>query len=104
MHLFGHRLDHDYYFELLREEERAAHSITRETDFGNEVFCIDPKTETLLIHETRSRVSRSSHFTYVYRNYDKIGDHLSLRSVQSLIVVEAYVYRNADDNNPETLE
>ena len=24
MHLFGHRLDHDYYFELLREEERAA--------------------------------------------------------------------------------
>ncbi len=21
MHLFGHKLDHDYYFELLREEE-----------------------------------------------------------------------------------
>ncbi len=29
MHLFGHKFDHDYYFELLREEERAAHSITR---------------------------------------------------------------------------
>ncbi len=27
MHLFGHNLDHDYYFELLREEERAAQSI-----------------------------------------------------------------------------
>ena len=24
MHLFGHNLDHDYYFELLREEERDA--------------------------------------------------------------------------------
>lgn len=24
MHLFGHKLDHDYYFELLGEEERAA--------------------------------------------------------------------------------
>jgi len=29
MHLFGHKFDHDYYFELLREDERAAHSITR---------------------------------------------------------------------------
>jgi hypothetical protein len=24
MHLFGHKVDHDYYFELLDEEERAA--------------------------------------------------------------------------------
>jgi hypothetical protein len=23
MHLFGHNVDHDYYFELLREEEVA---------------------------------------------------------------------------------
>jgi len=29
MHLFGHYFDHDYYFELLRKEERAAQSITR---------------------------------------------------------------------------
>ena len=29
MHLFGHNLDHDYYFELLREEERDTHSITQ---------------------------------------------------------------------------
>ena len=29
MHLFGHNLDHDYYFELLGEEERAAQSIAR---------------------------------------------------------------------------
>ena len=29
MHLFGHNFDHDYYFELLGEEERDAQSITR---------------------------------------------------------------------------
>ena len=29
MHLFGRNLDHDYYFELLGEEERASQSITR---------------------------------------------------------------------------
>jgi hypothetical protein len=29
MHLFGHNFDHDYYFELLDEEERAAQSISR---------------------------------------------------------------------------
>src|SRR5664279_2227901 len=29
MHLFGHTFDHDYYFELPREGERDAHSITR---------------------------------------------------------------------------
>src|ERR1700745_2336400 len=29
MHLFGHNFDHDYYFELLPKEERAAQSITR---------------------------------------------------------------------------
>jgi hypothetical protein len=23
MHLYGHNVDHDYYFELLREEERG---------------------------------------------------------------------------------
>src|SRR5450432_2318147 len=29
MHLFGHTLDHDYYFELPREGERDTQSITR---------------------------------------------------------------------------
>ena len=29
MHLFGHNRDHDYYFRLLREEERDAQSISR---------------------------------------------------------------------------
>jgi len=29
MHLFGHTFDHDYYFELPREGERDALSITR---------------------------------------------------------------------------
>jgi hypothetical protein len=29
MHLFGHNVDHDYYFELPREGEQNAQSITR---------------------------------------------------------------------------
>jgi len=29
MHLFGHTLDQDYYFELPREGERDTHSISR---------------------------------------------------------------------------
>src|ERR1019366_629553 len=29
IHLFSHTFDHDYYFELPREEERDTHSITR---------------------------------------------------------------------------
>src|SRR5580700_12020497 len=29
MHLFGHNVDHDYYFELPFEEERDTHSIAR---------------------------------------------------------------------------
>src|ERR1022692_176276 len=29
IHLFGHTFDHDYYFELPREEERDTQSITR---------------------------------------------------------------------------
>ena len=29
MHLFGHTLDHDYYFELPREGERDTQSISR---------------------------------------------------------------------------
>jgi hypothetical protein len=29
MHLFGRSVDHDYYFELLREEERDAQSHVR---------------------------------------------------------------------------
>src|SRR6202049_4435421 len=29
MHLFGHNVDHDYYFELPGEGERDTHSITR---------------------------------------------------------------------------
>src|SRR5256885_17043212 len=43
MHLFGHRLDHDYYFELLREEERAAHSITRCSTAHHRLFRADPR-------------------------------------------------------------
>jgi hypothetical protein len=30
MHLFGHNFDHDYYFELLSKEERAAQKVSGE--------------------------------------------------------------------------
>src|SRR5205809_7566761 len=38
-----HRLDHDYYFELLREEERAAHSITRCSTAHHRLFRAGPR-------------------------------------------------------------
>jgi hypothetical protein len=43
MHLFGHKFDHDYYFELLREEERAAHSITRCFTAHHRLFRAGPR-------------------------------------------------------------
>src|SRR2546425_7854107 len=79
----------------------AALCVQSETDLGNEVFCIDPKTETLLIHESRSRASRSSHFSYVYRNYEKFGDHLFPRSVQYRSEGEAEVEINVSELNSE---
>ena len=43
MHLFGHNLDHDYYFELLGEEERAAQSITRCSTAHHGLFRAGPR-------------------------------------------------------------
>ena len=43
MHLFGHKFDHDYYFELLGEEERAAHSITRCLTAHHRLFRAGPR-------------------------------------------------------------
>jgi site-specific recombinase XerD len=43
MHLFGHNLDHDYYFELLCEEERAAQSISRCSTAHHRLFRACPR-------------------------------------------------------------
>jgi hypothetical protein len=43
MHLFGHNFDHDYYFELLPKEERAAQSITRCSSSHHRDVRADPR-------------------------------------------------------------
>src|ERR1039458_978375 len=43
MHLFGHNFDHDYYFELLNEEERAAQSISRCSTAHHDLFRAGPR-------------------------------------------------------------
>src|SRR5450755_1861341 len=43
IHLFGHTFDHDYYFELLREEERDTQSITRCSTAHHEDFRVVPR-------------------------------------------------------------
>ena len=43
MHLFGHTFDHDYYFELPREEERAAQSISRCSTAHHRLFRAGPR-------------------------------------------------------------
>ena len=43
MHLFGHNFDHDYYFELLDEEERDAQSITRCSSAHHRDFRVVPR-------------------------------------------------------------
>jgi len=43
MHLFGHNVDHDYYFELLREEERDTQSITRCSTSHHRLFRAFPR-------------------------------------------------------------
>ena len=48
MHLFGHKFDHDYYFELLREEERAAHSINRCFAAHHRLFRAGPRANRTL--------------------------------------------------------
>src|SRR6266851_4329916 len=48
MHLFGHNLDHDYYFELLREEERAAQSIARCSTAHHRLFRAGPRANRTL--------------------------------------------------------
>jgi len=57
----------------------AARCVRSETEFEKEMYCVDPKDNTLLLHES---LSRSSHSSYVYRDYEKFGDQLFPRSVQ----------------------
>ena len=58
MHLFGHNFDHDYYFELLPKEERAAQSITRcSTSHHRDVRVVPRVNQGLLptkFHENNS--------------------------------------------------
>jgi hypothetical protein len=48
MHLFAHNFDHDYYFELLGEEERAAQSITRCSTAHHRLFRACPRANRTL--------------------------------------------------------
>ncbi len=48
MHLFGHNFDHDYYFELLCEEERAAQSISRCSTAHHRLFRACPRANQTL--------------------------------------------------------
>jgi hypothetical protein len=57
----------------------AARCVRSETEFEKEMYCVDPKDNTILLRESRSR---SSHSSYVYRDYEKFGDHLFPRSLQ----------------------
>src|SRR5450432_1351247 len=43
MHLFGHTLDHDYYFELPREGERDTQSIARCSTAHHRLFRVVPR-------------------------------------------------------------
>src|SRR5580692_2711611 len=43
MHLFGRNRDHDYYFELLREEEQDTQSITRCSTAHHRDFRVVPR-------------------------------------------------------------
>src|SRR5450432_649970 len=43
MHLFGHTLDHDYYFELPREGERDTQSISRCSTAHHRLFRVVPR-------------------------------------------------------------
>src|SRR5258707_1477844 len=47
MHLFGHTFDHDYYFELLGEEERDAQSITRCSSAHHDLFRAVPRADRI---------------------------------------------------------
>src|ERR1022692_1286787 len=49
MHLFGHNVDHDYYFELLREEERDTHPFTRCSTSHHRVFRAFPRANRTLL-------------------------------------------------------
>jgi hypothetical protein len=58
MHLFGHNVDHDYYFELLREEERDTQSITRCSTSHHRLFRAFPRVNQGMLpakfHENNS--------------------------------------------------
>ncbi len=58
--------------------------VETETEFSQEVYCVDPIHYVLLLHETAIKSNPMHHSTFVYRNYTKFGDHLFPMSVEYL--------------------
>ena len=64
MHLFGHTFGHDYYFELLGEEERDAQSITRcwtahHRDFRALAVLLKTKWKSRLRYSSQAQIGNS---------------------------------------------
>lgn len=77
MHLVGHKLDHDYYLELLREEERAAHSMSRCCTGHHGLLRARPRVSPN-VQDRRSLAFEQQFFTLfrddrAFPNKDKIG-------------------------------
>ena len=49
MHLFGRNRDHDYYFELLREEEQDTQSISRCSTAHHRDFRVVPRANRIFV-------------------------------------------------------
>jgi TonB family protein len=56
----------------------AERCVKSETEYSRDEYCVDAKDNTLLSHETITARSRTSR---VYRDYERLGEHLFPRSV-----------------------
>jgi hypothetical protein len=85
MRVLGYiRLPEEINVRSIKDKDVAGtHVRCVETDGyeGVQAFCIDRVTGVLLLHERWSENSRS-HFSEVYRNYQKFGGYLVPRTVQ----------------------
>jgi TonB family protein len=71
----------------IAERNLAGHTarcVTLETDATEQIYCVDPQTKVVLLHETRFNVSNVPHYSFVYQQYEKLGDHLFPRSIRYL--------------------
>jgi TonB family protein len=57
----------------------AERCVNSETEFSRNEYCVDAKDNTLLSQETITSRSRSSR---VYRDYERLGEHLFPRSIR----------------------